>query len=326
MMALPQSSTNMKPESETMKYRRVSSCSKRLGVLSWALSLPWKMAGAERFDPYQLNGGLVSAVAAKDFVVIASDTRFMGEGGYDIVSRDHIESRLWMAGDNSHNLQNSMADDDEFFKGQRYASLRPMQAFVLPQSPTFVGTAGCNADCEALKRIVQADLRSAVYFGECTAHPHPPVDQVATLLSQILYSRRTFPFYSFCVVGGLADSDSDDEDSAGGHVYVYDAIGSYERVAVASSGTGRELLQPILDRKFRTIAPRKVSPMMTSTTVPAQVDCTAEEAVSIIIDAYRSVSEREIGVGDNLIICVVEKEPKSDSVQCKVYKLPLKKH
>jgi 20S proteasome subunit beta 6 len=280
------------------------------------------MAGAEKFDPYQLNGGLVSAVAAKDFVVIASDTRFMGEGGYDIVSRDHIESRLWMAGDNSLDLQNRVTEN-EAPEGQGFLSLRPMQAFVLPRSPTFVGTAGCSADCEALKRTVQADLRSAVYFGECTAHPHPPVDQVATLLSQILYSRRTFPFYSFCVVGGLADFDSDNDDSAGGHVYVYDAIGSYERVAVASSGTGRELLQPILDRKFQTIA---TSSSMTTTTVPAQVDCTSEEAVSILIDAYRSVSEREIGVGDNLIICVVEREPKSDTVQCKVYELPLKKH
>ena len=302
---------------------------------------------AQKFEPYQLNGGLVSAVAAKDFVVIATDTRFHGEGGYDILSRDHVESRLWMAGDDSSplSLQRRLATTGTAAKSPSLLSSMPQGTTLLQsltgmaRSPTFVGSSGCNADCEALKRYVQADLRSAMYFGECSTseqqqqEKHPPVDSVATLLSQMLYSRRGFPFYSFCVVAGISHNDASGD---GGQVYVYDAIGSYEQVAVATSGTGRELLQPILDGKFRTVA--QVSPLGTapaekgmviaqSTTVPTQVDCTPEEAVSILIDAYRSVSEREIGVGDKMVICVVKRHADSENgVECTTFSVPLKQH
>ena len=291
---------------------------------------------AQKFEPYQLNGGLVCAVAAQNYVVIATDTRFMGEGGYDILSRDHIESRLWMAGDDAtplslHNRQQQQQELD----GQPAASTafvpdgaNLVQSCVLSHAPTFVGSAGCNADCEALKRYVQADLRSAVYFGECSTIA--PVESVATLLSQMLYSRRGFPFYSFCVAAGLS-IDSDDLDNSGGgggggKVYVYDAIGSYEQVAVATSGTGRELLQPILDGKFRTISVKQAGSRMT-TTVLTQVDCTCEEAVQNIVAAYRSVSEREIGVGDKLVICVVQQQKSpGTSVACHTFVVPLKEH
>ena len=315
-------------------------------VVIFLASILISLTAAQKFEPYQLNGGLVSAVAAKDFVVIAADTRFMGEGGYDILSRDHVESRLWMAGDDSSPLSLQQQRQQQIVDAAVSSSLSSslsssssmtpkgatlLQSLVLPRSPTFVGSAGCNADCEALKRYVQADVRFAVYFGECSAQKHPPVDQVATLLSQMLYSRRGFPFYSFCVVAGLSH-DHDNVNSSGGgggQVYVYDAIGSYEQVAVATSGTGRELLQPILDGKFRTVAAPSAAAGMTTTktTVPTQVECTSEEAVSILIDAYRSVSEREIGVGDKMVICVVKRRSHPEQgVECHTFTVPLKQH
>jgi 20S proteasome alpha/beta subunit len=80
----------------------------------------------------------------------------------------------------------------------------------------------------------------------------------ALALHHELYSHRGFPYYAFCLVAGLTNPArcGDDvvtgggSDSGAGSVYVYDAIGSYEQVAVASAGSGREYLQPILDRLF----------------------------------------------------------------------------
>mmetsp|Transcript_25078 Transcript_25078/g.45164 ORF Transcript_25078/g.45164 Transcript_25078/m.45164 type:complete len:214 (-) Transcript_25078:559-1200(-) len=57
-------------------------------------------ATAQKFDPYQLNGGLVAAVAGKDYVLIASDTR-LTDGGYGINSRRYLSGRIWSASSSS---------------------------------------------------------------------------------------------------------------------------------------------------------------------------------------------------------------------------------
>jgi 20S proteasome subunit beta 6 len=199
---------------------------------------------------------------------------------------------------------------------QEAFTLEAKQVFENP--PVFVGSAGCNADCEMLKRAVRADLRSAFYFSESPLR----VQQVAVLLEQTLYSRRGFPYYSFCVVAGLDGRDS--------KVYVYDAIGSSEQVAVASSGTGRELLQPILDRKFRSRVEKNAVAtgrrMQSHGSIPLpQVDCHKEEALSILLEGYRAVSEREIGVGDQVVFCVLLRRD-DGTYECQLWSAPLKKH
>lgn len=292
-------------------------------LLSLAVPL---LAAANEFEPYVLNGGLISAVAGRDYLILASDTRMVGPGGYDILERNHLSSRIWTATDSlidtttegSADLlcpDGSVALSGEENTAEALA-LRSKRTFSKP--PVFVGSAGCNADCEMLKRTVRADLRAAYYFSESQLQ----VQQVAVLLGQILYSRRGFPYYSFCVAAGMDGRDA--------RVYVYDAIGSYEQVAVASTGTGRESLQPILDRRFRSRieeGPVRGNTRMQafgSTPLP-QVSCSKEEAVSILLEGYRAVSEREIGVGDQVAFCVLHR--KTDGrYECQVWSAPLKKH
>ena len=224
-----------------------------------------------------------------------------------------------------------------------------------------------------------ADLRAAHYFGEVAAgssssssNNNMTPDQTAVTLSQILYSRRGFPYYSFCVVAGLSDAAS---ASSVGQVYGYDAIGSYEQLAATCSGTGRQLMQPILDRKFkaavqqqqqqvlRVAALNSASSTATSDTdasnknnhassssshnklrivnnIPAtHVDCeTPEEAVKILLAAYRSVSEREIGVGDHVVFYAVQRMAAAAATaadgkytgerlfRSRIWTAPLKKH
>ncbi|KAL9179433.1 hypothetical protein ACHAXT_008723 [Thalassiosira profunda] len=356
-------------------------------------------AVAQKFDPYQLNGGLVAAVAGRDYVVLASDTR-LTDGGYGINSRRYLSGRMWSASSSSSLASFSSASLDGGGDGEEEAAAGSEKALgwrrypaqftscgsllmpstsdcanqpamatiggtdstILPASqplsahlqstaqagpPILIGSAGCASDCESLKRRVRLELDAL----ECSVPNALGVQSVANLLQQVLYGRRGFPFYSFCVVAGIdRDGDHIGEGGCGaGAVYVYDAIGSYERVAVASAGTGRELMQPILDRLFSGTSPDAADEQMEgevmqkdATAVLAQnqrkgvagslrppvqttVHCSWEEAVRNVARAYRSVAEREIAVGDEVVICVV-KAAGEDGPTVDVFSYPLKKH
>lgn len=263
---------------------------------------------ASDFNPYVMNGGLLVAVAGRDFVVVAADTRLIGPTGYDIIDRNHIESRLWAitplaptlstfsisyAGDFQKNI---FAPDGSLNVHLSNEPLKPghinsentepivrvlREAHHVQIPPVIVGSAGCQADCEHLKRSTRADLRAAMYFSEVSVQS--PVDEMAIALSQVLYRRRGFPFGSYCVLGGLFTG-------AGGKVFVYDAIGSYEQVAVSCTGTGFELLQPILDRKFAPVngdvedgKERQGSSLQQPS---KQVNCSVEEAVCSVLASH----------------------------------------
>jgi len=211
-----------------------------------------------------------------------------------------------------------------------------------------IGSAGCASDCESLKRRVRLELDAL----ECSSPTGSfGVQSVANLMQQVLYGRRSFPFYSFCVVAGIDQTETRDGNCGPGAVYVYDAIGSYERVAVASAGTGRELLQPILDRLFSATQHSSEGSDLPSDgirrdamAVPAgeqrmgvagslrppvqtTVNCSWEEAVNNVAKAYRSVAEREISVGDEIVICLVNTaEVRSGGPEVDVFSYPLKKH
>jgi 20S proteasome subunit beta 6 len=271
------------------------------GLWSMTFLLLFQMSAAS-FEPYQLNGGLVSAVAGRNFAIIGADTRMIGEGAYLLESRNHLTNRLW--GVTNDAIMPEI--EDRLRAGALVANA--FDGILMPYCdnvPIMVGSSGCTTDCCQLKKMIQADVRSSMHFGQIQ---DLVPGQVANLLSQTLYQRRTFPYYAFCVVSGL------DRTSGGcGEVYVYDAIGSFEQVAVASAGTGREQLQPILDGLFQ------------STSSSKYVEGSAADAIEKLCKGYRAVAEREIGVGDNLVLHVSEIDAGGE-VTCKVFVFPLKKH
>ena len=298
----------------------------------------------------------MTAVAGRDYMIMATDTRMMGTSGYDILERHHIHSRIWapIYSTASTSAISSASSDinfispdgslninlfDELQKLQQSqpvssasSSLRLLRESTthshhrLSNSPILIGSVGCQADCEELKRMVRSELRTAIYFGEISVddsvRPHNSfvtsaspsfvsMETMAVLLSQVLYSRRTFPFGCYCILGGMSPD-------VRGQVYVYDAIGSYEPLAIACTGTGFELLQPILDRQFNPLAPSSSSGSLGSSALQSgniirrptslQINCpTVEEAIQILINAYRSVSEREIGVGDHVVFYSIQR-------------------
>ncbi|KAL3788827.1 hypothetical protein ACHAWO_008152 [Cyclotella atomus] len=350
------------------------------------------ISSAQKFDPYQLNGGLVAAVAGKDYVLIASDTR-MTDGGYGINSRKYLNGRIWSASSSSSSsllqssAERSATDESRTSFDLMPAKWEPDGSLALPtrtrwnhsskatrilvgeqqkasgrshllddtspntqtQLPVLIGSAGCASDCESLKRRVRLELDAL----ECNFPTSSilGVQSVANLLQQVLYGRRGLPFYSFCVVAGIDNRDSHGE----GAVYVYDAIGSFERVAVGCSGTGRELLQPILDRLFSESS-RGIKDVQTILygssssghhdimSIPAveqrhgvagslrppvrtTVNCTWQEAVDNVARGFQAVAEREISVGDELVVCLLRsRSDERNDPSVDVISFKLKKH
>jgi 20S proteasome subunit beta 6 len=88
-------------------------------------------------------------------------------------------------------------------------------------------TAGMQSDAATLFKTLK--YRLAQY-----EHQHGKqmtTEAIAQMLSNMLYGRRFFPYYTFNLLAGL------DVDGVGA-VYGYDAIGSYERIATGSNGSG----------------------------------------------------------------------------------------
>lgn len=63
-----------------------------------------------------------------------------------------------------------------------------------------------------------------------------------------------------------------------GAVYTYDAIGSYERTGYSCQGSGKDLMQPVLDNQLKAASPLLVPPR-----VSEQFVCVGEGAVVMAV-------------------------------------------
>jgi len=148
-----------------------------------------------------------------------------------------------------------------------------------------LASCGMQAERETLHRVLE--MRMSDYEHE---HKKPPsLEAVAQLLSTMLYHKRFFPYYTFNVVAGV--------DSKGkGGVYVYDAIGSFERVEAAANGSGGHQVMSVLDCLVSK----------TNQTIPgAPLDRVG--VINVMKDAITSVGERDIYVGDAAEVFVIDK-------------------
>jgi 20S proteasome subunit beta 6 len=319
----PRSMTNQGRRARVPSQRqqtRGTRCARRLWIVAiWCVSGTFQYAAvgaSSSFDPYEMNGGLIAGVAGADYVILAADTRL--SRGMEILQRHHTASRLWSVLP-SHVAQHMQDVLQRHATTQAHAAARPEMAtatephaetIALPAvpwtattPPVWIGSAGCSTDCEALKRRLQSQVRQALATGEVAGAAPDVPRSLAVWVSQTLYGRRTMPYYAFCVLAGCTAQ-------GGGHVYGYDAIGSYERLAVAVEGQGRNILQAILDRSLHSA----VAPLVTATAdsdgslvtrvvpTPVQVTETAEEALALLIAAFRAVAHRDVAVGDSVVL------------------------
>lgn len=171
-----------------------------------------------------------------------------------------------------------LAADTRLSDGYNIRSRSVSKLFRLTDT-CVLSTSGMQADIATLVKTLEARL---VMFKHQHGYEMPTVS-VARMLSNILYSRRFFPFYTFNVLGGL-------DDKGEGCVFAYDAIGSFERNTCSVSGTGKSLIQPVLDNQITE------NNQLTRRGQPLDVD----GAFDLLKDAFASAGERDIYTGDTV--------------------------
>jgi 20S proteasome subunit beta 6 len=111
---------------------------------------------------------------------------------------------------------------------------------------------------------------------------------VAQLLSNTLYYRRFFPYYTFNLLAGL------DEEGRGA-VYGYDAVGSYKRDEYGAMGSGQNFIVPLLDNLVGH-----------KNRGDERTELTREQAIAIAKECFVTAGERDIYTGDSVRIAIVD--------------------
>ncbi|OHT07578.1 Family T1, proteasome beta subunit, threonine peptidase [Tritrichomonas foetus] len=160
------------------------------------------------------------------------------------------------------------------------------RVFQMTSKAMIVAT-GFDGDIDAfVTRIRQILVRyQQEHFKEMST------ESLALCVSNILYSKRFFPYYINILVGGIGLKDE-------GLLYGYDPVGTLECLNYDAHGTGSPMAMPILDNHFGS---------MHHNTTPfphPEVD----DAVNLIRDIMASVSERDIYTGDCLQVAVMKSD------------------
>ncbi len=134
---------------------------------------------------------------------------------------------------------------------------------------------GLVADAQALADIVREEVR----LYELTNGIKLSVRGIATLLSNILFSSKWFPYLVQLIVGGY-DSKP--------RLYTLDPYGSLTEEKYTATGSGSPVAYGVLEDSYRD-------------------DLDVEEAVKIAVSAVRSAIRRDVATGDGVDVVIIGK-------------------
>ena len=143
-----------------------------------------------------------------------------------------------------------------------------------------------QADAATLHKVLTARI---VQYRQ-RHHQTMSTPAIAQLLSNTLYYKRFFPYYTFNVLGGL-------DQEGKGAVYGYDAIGSFERIPYGVTGSASALITSILDNQYEHKTAQKMRRQLS-----------LEETLDLVKDVYTSAGERDIYTGDTVNIAIITKD------------------
>jgi 20S proteasome subunit beta 6 len=152
-------------------------------------------------------------------------------------------------------------------------------------SKCVMAASGMQADVVALWKRLGVEL-------SWYEHQHGrsmSTESIAQYLSNTLYYKRFFPYYSFCIVAGVTDHGV-------GCCWSYDAVGSHQLLPHATAGSAQTLVQPLLDNQITR--PHQL---------PAKglLEMDREQAKLLLREALTSAAERDIHTGDWVDIVTV---------------------
>jgi len=151
-------------------------------------------------------------------------------------------------------------------------------------SKCVIASSGMQADMSVLFKRLQ--FKAEKYQND--HHKELSTPSAAQLLSNTLYYKRFFPYYTFNVLAGI-------DENGVGCVYGYDAVGSFERQKYGCSGSGSALVLPVLDSQVGNH----------NSTLPAR-DLTKDEAIELVRDTMTSAGERDIYTGDYIDMAIID--------------------
>lgn len=146
-----------------------------------------------------------------------------------------------------------------------------------------LGTSGMQAEATTLWKM----LNYKITFYDHQHHQELATPGVAQMLSNTLYYKRFFPYYTFNVLGGVTPEGK-------GVCYGYDAVGSFESSPYVVTGTASALITSILDNQvaFKT-QPSNFKKL------------SLEETIDLVKDCFAIACERDMFTGDSVDIAVV---------------------
>ncbi|MDT7892142.1 MAG: proteasome subunit beta [Thermoproteota archaeon] len=140
-----------------------------------------------------------------------------------------------------------------------------------------IASAGILADMQAISKIFAYDLK----MYELENKRPPTVRSAAKLLSNILYSRKYFPFLASVIVGGI--------DYTGKHIFSLDPIGSLIEDKYVSLGSGSELSLSILESEYSEDLPK-------------------DKAVELAYKSVKIACGRDVLSGDGVDLLVIDEK------------------
>ena len=167
-----------------------------------------------------------------------------------------------------------LAADKRATAGYLIASRR-VKKIVKLVDYTAMTVSGLVADAQALADIIREEAR----LYEMTHGRRLSVKGIATLLSNILFSSKWYPYIVQLIVGGYDNRP---------RLYTLDLFGSITEDKFTATGSGSPVAYGVLEERYRD-------------------DLTVEEAVKIAVAAVRSAMLRDAASGDGIDVVVIGK-------------------
>ena len=169
-----------------------------------------------------------------------------------------------------------LASDTRLSLGYSIVSRESTKIFKLTDQ-VFLASSGMYADMIALYK----NLKVRIELYQMSNKHQPGVENIAQLLSNTLYGRRFFPYYTFNILAGI---NSNGELK----MYGYDAVGSHESLDYATNGSGKELMAPILDSLLKN-----------------KRDLDFDKGKRLALSAMNSCANRDIYTGDYMHLVTI---------------------
>lgn len=197
---------------------------------------------------------------------VSQDDLYEYNGGTSLVITAH--NKIIIASDTRHSSEYTI-------NSRRMTKIFKVAGFYL-------STTGFYADSFEVYTILCYEVQKYETYGKIT------LKALAHLLHNVLYSRRFFPYYTYCILSGM--------ESGVATMYSYDPVGSYQLSQCRCNGSGATMIQPLLDswigggnfKGFREL--------------------TFPETVELVKKAFDAACERDVKTKDYLEMYVVDEE------------------